>query len=459
MNRARIAMTPSTLLFCSIWVFSSAWAASAIEQQVQYFPHFADGGGYSTAWYFTGYGLGLSSIDIEFFDKNGFRQSLATDQGTGSVFHLSLNGYASASLGTLGGGGSVKTGWVRITSSTPVGATEVYRYSTSSGLISQAAVPPSNAVGSATLFVSDARKTAVALLNTYPSNTLNFRLLDKDGIRVGPTSTYSLQPGNQMAIYVNQIPGFEDISILDGSIELSGSSPFFLTSLVFEGPSFATVPILAGRTVPAGSRASLLNQFNLLVAQTKETGDQLLPPGAEDLALFADFLRQPRTGLIRLLPRETYDGFLTVRGGGAYYSFGRLTHEYGYGSDLELQQGHLSVGFAGADFGFLTSLGDVPIDSVTSDHPAVQYLASFVAPANLADARAQQQRAEAGFTIGAYSYIDRLKAFAASSYALRSINYNTSDVLVAFRVVRFDTDGSAILVWKLLRTYPVPRLE
>lgn len=458
MKSLRIAIALSGFLLCCTGLLCLTSAAEASEQQVQYFPQFADGGGYTTTWYFTGYGTGLTSVDIQIFDKNGYRQSLATDQGTSNLFHLSLNGYGSTSLRTLGGDSSVKSGWVLITSNQPLGATETYRYVGNSGLISQAKVLPSNPIGSATLVVPDAGSTAIALLNSGYSNTLNFRLLDKNGNPVG-TSTYPLKPNNQVALYVNQIPGFDNVTLLDGSIEISGSSPFFLTTLVFEGHSFATAPILPGRSEPAGYRSDLLNRFNLLLQQSKDVGDQLLPPAAEDLALFADFLSQPQTGLIRLLPRETYDGYLTIRGGGAFYSFARLTHEYGFGSDIMFEQGYFTVASAGAGFGFLTNLGDVPIDGVNVNTPAVQYLASFSPPTNEPDARVQQQRAGTGFTVGSYSYIDHLKATQSTTFAVRSIDYNDSDVLVAFRVVRFDTDGSLILVWKLLQTFPVPKLQ
>jgi hypothetical protein len=268
-----------------------------------------------------------------------------------------------------------------------------------------------------------------------------------------------LPANSQLALYVNQIPGFENWSIMGGSLELTGSAPFYLTTLVFDGQHFATAPVLTGRSEPAGSRSTLLNQFALLLQQSRRIADQLLSPSAEDLASYATFLSQPQTGLIRLLPRETYDGYLTIRGGGAYYSFARQTHEYGYGSDIELQQGYLSVGFAGADFGFLTSLGDVPIDGISLDTPAVQYLAAFSAPTNLSDARVQQQRAATGFSAGGYNYINRLRTGPSMTFALRSICYNTSDVLVAFRVIRFDTDGSVIIVWKMLQTFGVPKLQ
>src|SRR5678816_406754 len=118
-------------------------------------------------------------------------------------------------------------------------------------------------------------------------------------------------------------------------------------------------------------RAGLLVKLDSLRDQLQKKEATFLAPTAEDLAAYSEFLTQPDTGMARLMPREKYDGTLLIRGGGAYYSFARLTNEYGYGSDIELQQGKLQVGFAGADFGFLTSLGDIPIESVTSDDPGV----------------------------------------------------------------------------------------
>jgi len=459
MNSFRDFMARYAVLLCfsSFLCFSSA--ASGSEQQVQYFPHFADGEGYVTTWHFTGYGSGPSTIDIEIFDKTYHRLSLATDKGTDDTFHLSLTGYGSVSLRTLGLSATLKSGWVKVTSSPPVGATETFETIGSNNLISKASVMASGATASATLFVPDSGSTAIALSTAGYANTLTFRLLDNNGNIVGTTANFSLPPGNQLALYVNQIPGFENLRVTNGSLELTGSVAFYLTTLVFDGQNFATAPVLPGRSQPADARGILLNQFTSIQQQSKIIADQLLPPSTEDLSSFAAFLSQPQTGLMRLMPRETYDGYLTTRGGGAYYSFARLTHEYGYGSDIGLEQGFLSVGFAGADFGFLTNLGDVPIDGITPDTPAVQYLATFSPPTNLADARVQQQRAGTGFTSGGYHYIDDMRATASTTFALRSICYNGSDVLVAFRLVRFDTDGSAIIAWKILQTFAVPKLQ
>lgn len=96
--------------------------------------------------------------------------------------------------------------------------------------------------------------------------------------------------------------------------------------------------------------AQLDREIDELWQQIKVKQDLLLEPTSADRETYSEFLKQPDTGLIRLLPREKYDGKLPVRGGGAFYSFSLLTHEYG-GSDIGLSQGELSVGFAGFNFG------------------------------------------------------------------------------------------------------------
>src|SRR5207253_8281982 len=112
-----------------------------------------------------------------------------------------------------------------------------------------------------------------------------------------------------------------------------------------------------------------------------------LAPSVNDREALKGFLRGSNTGLIRLLPREFYDSEtyhiekkLNVRGGGAYYSFAHLTHAYGYGSDIELDHNKLSVGFAGADYGLLTNIGDMPLEQIILDDMLTQYVAAYSPP-------------------------------------------------------------------------------
>lgn len=208
-------------------------------------------------------------------------------------------------------------------------------------------------------------------------------------------------------------------------------------------------------------RASAAAEIESLREQIKAREALLLAPSDEDRKTYAEFLARPDTGLIRLLPRGKWDNKLSLSGGGAYYSFTRLTHEYGYGSNVSLEQGHFMVGFAGADFGFMLDLGDVPLEDVSEETEAVRYMASFKAPAAEPEARAafRQFGAHEGHEAGPWTYRRRVPAVAGHTYSLRSINYLVSDVLVAFRVVRSDADGSNVLLWKLLKRYPKPTLE
>ena len=184
----------------------------------------------------------------------------------------------------------------------------------------------------------------------------------------------------------------------------------------------------------------------------------LLAPSPQDIEAHKDFLSQQNTGLIRLLPRGAYN--IKLRGGGAYYSFFHKSHEYGWGSDIELDIGLLSTGFAGADFGMLTNLGDVAIDSLNLENGRVGYLAEYKPPGKEKDARAEYVRATKGFTRYEMLYARLAVAEVNCTYLLRSVVYDRSDVLVAFRVVRIDpADTSVIIAWKLLKKYSTPKLS
>jgi len=211
------------------------------------------------------------------------------------------------------------------------------------------------------------------------------------------------------------------------------------------------------------SQEDLLKQIEAKRADLAVLENRILSPSAEDKAGSAEFLKQDGTGLIRLLPREKYDETankmtLTVRGGGAYYSFGRLTHQYGYGSDIALEQGYLSVGFAGCDYGMILKAGPVSLDEISVEHTSALFLAAYRPAATEPQARVEQRRFGTGDVIDGIKYSERAKAEVGMSYVLRSISYDRSDLLVAFKVVRQDTDGSLIIAWKLLQKFPKPEL-
>ncbi len=123
-----------------------------------------------------------------------------------------------------------------------------------------------------------------------------------------------------------------------------------------------------------------------------------------------------------------------------------------------MEQGFLSVGFAGANYGMLLNLGDVPLEEVNSELPSVRFLSTYNTVLEEPQARVEQRRFGAGTKIDGVMYGQRVRAQVKATYVVRSINYSDSDVLVAFRVIRKDTDGSLIIAWKMLREYPIPDL-
>ncbi|HEX5703169.1 MAG TPA: hypothetical protein VFX97_08220 [Pyrinomonadaceae bacterium] len=214
------------------------------------------------------------------------------------------------------------------------------------------------------------------------------------------------------------------------------------------------------------SRTELLKELETKRAELGKLELRVLEPATEDREAYAQFLAQPDTGLMRLLPREKYDSHangksgLTIRGGGSYYSFTRQSNEYGRATDLGLQQGNLSVGFAGADYGMLIKLEGANLEDVSTELPGITFLAKYAAVSSEPDARIEQRRfGSAGTVIEGISYKGNLRPEVGATYVLRSIAFEASDVLVAFKVVRQDTDGSLIIAWKLLKKYPKPELN
>lgn len=225
--------------------------------------------------------------------------------------------------------------------------------------------------------------------------------------------------------------------------------------------TFTLTLVLASLTAVAQnqSREDALKELKAKRAELALLEQKLLDISDADREASAAFLGGSDTGIIRLLPREKYDQkIMTMTGGGAYYSFVRSTHEYGHGSDISLEQGMLSVGFAGADYGMLFNLGDVPLDEV-SEHRAVRALFNYTPPTKEVDVRRHQRDVHYGIDLSGFNFKNRASAKVSNTYLLRSISFERSDIAVAVRVVREDTDGSIVLVFKVLKKFPTPDLE
>jgi hypothetical protein len=243
-----------TAIFLLFVVNLLAFEKSLDAQSTYYFPQFVDGGGYKTTIYLTGLGQTTANVTIDLFDQTGAGLSVQTDRGTGSTFPISLSSNGQVALRTLGSS-SIRVGWARVTSTIPIGTTEVYHlFDTAGQVLSQAGVLPTDTTAAATVFISvDGRgqNTGIALANVgLSANTIAFTLYNQVGTVIG-TSTAPMAPRTQIAKFIDQLPGFERINVpLEGTLGISGLGFFSTVGLLFNGIEFSALPTLPGR-IPA----------------------------------------------------------------------------------------------------------------------------------------------------------------------------------------------------------------
>jgi hypothetical protein len=219
-----------------------------------------------------------------------------------------------------------------------------------------------------------------------------------------------------------------------------------------------------GRLNSGGWSPYAFNNNRTLIARR----EQILKPTRAERTTHAQFLKQPHVGLVRLLP---YSRVVTIEelnkgkpnkvvlpGGGAFYSFTKSDHSP-WRADLNLKDGNLEVAFGLNVLGALTNLGDVPIDSLTINSPGVTTLATYVPPSESKQAESEYQRFKSGFMLAGYPFQTQLPVHENTTYALRSIAYGRSDLLVAVRVVKLDSDGSVLFLWKRIDKFSTPKLK
>lgn len=201
------------------------------------------------------------------------------------------------------------------------------------------------------------------------------------------------------------------------------------------------------------SREQKFRQIAELNAQIRAFEDEFLLPAAHDS-------RQAKAEgfeAIRLMPRENFDRKMIIQGGGSYFSFTTGSHDYQKIAQIGLEQNDLKVGFAGADYGFIADMGKTSLSAVNRETSVVAFLMNYKPPTNLSEIRKEQSKAYKYETeFGTLS--TRAKAVVGHTYVLRAISFDRADILIAFTVVRKDSDGSLILFSRTLANFEKPVL-
>jgi hypothetical protein len=225
-----------------------------------------------------------------------------------------------------------------------------------------------------------------------------------------------------------------------------------------------------------------------------ESQKKILYPSPEDEAAYSAFLSAGNSGMFRLLPKGKYEfsstvaadrdpnTILPVLGGGAYYSFTQRTNKYGPWSDIRLENNRLFVGITNKAIRIITALGDVRLESVTTDTPGLRFLVGLVPPKTYSGMAELHRIVAQGVESSGFVYASVTDAVPNTTYALRSISYQKdgylvypnepytrlrfarigydgSDVVVAFRVLRRNEDGSLDILWKRIQKSQNPKIK
>lgn len=217
-----------------------------------------------------------------------------------------------------------------------------------------------------------------------------------------------------------------------------------------------------------GAVLPIVSSESELTPKERET----LAPSPEDKKTYADFLRQRGTGIFRLMRVDKLSYGKVVKaddpatampvylvGGGAHYSFTKRNHDANKWSDICWEEEDFQAGVGGESLGVLVELGDVRLEEVNDSSKGVEYLTKLVPADEMAEAERQFHRFEQSVEENGFNYRSSAVWKLNTTYALRSISYGRSDILVTFRVVRQDANQSLIILWKKLKAYSTPVLK
>jgi hypothetical protein len=216
---------------------------------------------------------------------------------------------------------------------------------------------------------------------------------------------------------------------------------------------------------------------------------ETLSPNSEEVNKYADFLRQPSTGLIKLAADlgcakntkvvvATADCLkYTMPGAGTSFSFRTKNYRIRRLADLTFTDNSFqSTGVL--LHGIFVKIGDVPLEKVNLQTKGLDYLINFQPETDYEKARTIDRQLSEGIFSDGFQYRRGLYAVENTTYVLRSIAYNGKyfravegiaydefafdkrrDVIVAFRIVRKDSDGGVTILWKELLRQNSPKIK
>lgn len=230
-----------------------------------------------------------------------------------------------------------------------------------------------------------------------------------------------------------------------------------------------------------------------LTKEDRQNFKTVTTPTEEDLTKYRDFLKKPKTGILRLLPFFECETKNVVRVDGNCANIVLGTWSYSFREKDYSNADHHDLVFD-KDFlltkslltqGILVALGDVALENVSLESDGLTYLTDFQPDTTRKGATAQYKQLKNGIVSDGFSYSNKVKAEENTTYALRVAAYrykdkltarffgeitqndkkflflqydNRKDLIVAFRIIRKSEDGGITIVWKQLQEQKSPTL-
>lgn len=207
----------------------------------------------------------------------------------------------------------------------------------------------------------------------------------------------------------------------------------------------------------------------------------LLAPLQSDSQKYADFLKNKKSGLVKLMIDKGCDGGTeTVQaktecekyrmpGAGSSYSFRAKRYSMQKLADITFTNGNFNTSGL-VKHGILVNIGDVDLDKVNLKTKELETLVTFEAIKDYKQAEAFSGILDKGVQAGNLVFANSLKVEENKTYGLRSIAYRTpvyrqiqdtvydefdfderDDVIIVFRVVRLNAGESVTILWKELK--------
>lgn len=228
----------------------------------------------------------------------------------------------------------------------------------------------------------------------------------------------------------------------------------------------------------------------IILPERKKPSDEqkrLLQPNSADLSKYARFLKQPKTGIFRLIPDPDCEEnpnliradrkCLEAIPESSYYSFREKEHTAKYLSDIRLKNDYIITDGILTQ-GFLVRLGDVRLDDISLETDGLDFMQNYSATAESNEAQEQFSQLARGVNSEDFLYRKIFPAAENTTYALRVVAFRGNlyqtfrgfkydlldgdkriDLTVAFRVIRKNADGSLTLLWKELDRRDAPKFK